>query len=494
MSGDGGSGTGAAGGAAGGGATEAVPGAADARSSVLPGAPGGRSIAVLGLARSGRAAAELARAVGDRVYASDGGDSPALREAAAAVRRAGGEAEVGGHSAERLAACDLVVVSPGIPPTAPILADPRVARIPRISELEFAFRHLKSPVIAVTGTNGKSTTTALASHLLRTAGLDAPAAGNIGLALSEVARRASAPDWVVVEASSFQLADIDTFAPRIGVVTNLAPDHLDRYRSVAAYYADKARLFENASDVSRWVLNGEQPEVLALAGDAPGTRYLFRVRGAPAPGELGGFVTDGGELVLRTGAGETPLVHASELRILGEHNRANALAAALAAVLAGADPDAVREGLRSFRALSHRLEPIVERDGVLWINDSKATNVESTRVALRSMTRPTVLLLGGRHKGEPYTTLLPELRSHVRAVVAYGEAAPIVVDDLSAEVPVERVDGSFEDVVARAVALARPGDAVLLSPACASFDMFRDYEDRGRRFAALARGEEAHGA
>ncbi len=452
------------------------------------GAAGG-TVAILGLARSGRAAAELALRAGYRVYASDAGDSPALRAAAEAVRRAGGEAEVGGHSAEKIAACDLIVVSPGIPPTARILNDPAVAAVPRVSELEFAFRFLDAPVAAVTGTNGKTTTTALASHLLRTAGLDAPAAGNIGLALSEVARRDEAPDWVVVEASSFQLADIETFAPRIGVVTNLAPDHLDRYATVEAYYADKARLFENATDSSAWVLNGESPEVLALPGDAPGRRYLFRVRSAPEPGELGGFVTDDGVLTLRTESGAEPLVHASELRILGEHNRANALAAALVAVLAGAEAEAVREGLRSFRALEHRLEPIVERGGVLWINDSKATNVESTRVALRSVTRPTVLLLGGRHKGEPYTSLLPELKGRVKAVVAYGEAAGLVERDLAGAVRVERVDGPFEDVVERAASLAVPGDVILLSPACASFDMFRDYEERGRRFAALARGE-----
>src|SRR5690606_34217490 len=322
-------------------------------------------------------------------YASDVGDTPALREAAEAVRRAGGEAEVGGHSVEKIAASELVVVSPGIPPTAPIFAEPGVAGVPRVSELEFAFRFLDAPVAAVTGTNGATTTAALASHLLRTAGLDAPAAGNIGLALSEVARREPAPDWVVVEASSFQLADIDTFVPRIGVVTNLAPDHLDRYPTVEAYYADKTRLFENATESSRWVLNGEEPEVLALAGDAPGRRYLFRVRSAPCSQELGGHVAADGVLTLRTESGEVPLVHVSELRILGEHNRANALAASLVAVLAGADVEAVREGLRTFRALEHRLEPIVERDGVLWINDSKATNVESTRVALRSVTRPT---------------------------------------------------------------------------------------------------------
>lgn len=431
---------------------------------------------------------------GARVYASDAGDSPRLREAAEAVRRAGGEVELGGHSVDRLAACDLLVISPGIPPSAPVLSDPRVARVKRISELELAFRHLKSPVIAVTGTNGKTTVTALIAHLLGVAGLDAPAAGNIGLALSEVAMRPTPPDWVVVEASSFQLTDVDTFAPRIGVLTNLAPDHLDRYPSVEAYYADKARLFEKASNRSSWVLNGEQPEVLALARDAPGRRLTFWVRSEPAPGEFGGYITESGELVLRTEEGEMPLVHASELRILGDHNRANALAAALAASAAGVDVTAIREGLRSFEALHHRLEPVAETGGVLWINDSKATNIESTRVALRSMTRPTILLLGGRHKGEPYTKLEPDLVEHVRVVVAYGEAAPLVEADLAGRVPVERVDGPFEAVVARASELARPGDVVLLSPACASFDMFRDYEERGRRFTELARGEGGRGA
>ena len=453
-----------------------------------------RRVGVLGLARSGRAAAELALEAGDSVYATDAGDSPELREAAEAVRRAGGEVELGGHSVERLAACDLLVVSPGIPPTAAILGEPRVARVHSVSELEFAFRHLKSPVIAVTGTNGKTTTTALVAHLFETAGVDAPAAGNIGLALSEVARRPASPEWVVVEASSFQLAGVETFAPRIGVVTNLAPDHLDRYPSVEAYYADKARLFDNASAESIWVLNGEQRAVRELAGDAPGRRLFFRVQSEPAPGEQGGYVSREGELVLRTESGEVPLIAVSELKLLGEHNRANALAASLAVLAAGVPVEAIREGLRSFGALRHRLEPVAERDGVLWINDSKATNIESTRVALRSMTRPTVLLLGGRHKGEPYTEMLTELETHVHVVVAYGEAAERVEADLKGHVPVERVDGPFETVVARAAELARPGDVVLLSPACSSFDMFRDYEERGRRFTALARGEGDRGA
>ncbi len=444
-------------------------------------------VGVLGLARSGRAAALLALAAGERVFASDAASSESALQAATEIRQAGGEraaAETGSHSVERLAQCDLLVLSPGIPPDAPVLRDPRLAHVPRVSELEFAFRHLECPVIAITGTNGKSTTTALTAHLLQSAGMNAPAAGNIGVALSDIALRHRAPQWAVVECSSFQLHDIVTFAPRIGILTNLAPDHLDRYHSVEEYYGDKARLFENATDSSTWVLNGEDAVALALPGNAAGKRYLFRANSAPAAGELGGFVHDGA-LVLRLESGDVPLVLVSELGILGAHNVANALASALAAVAGGASIQAVREGLRGFGGLEHRLEVVGERDGVLWINDSKATNIASTIVALRGMTRPTVLLLGGRHKGEPYTTLLPEL-GRVHTVVAYGEAAALVETDLAGHVPVVRVGGPFEEVVSRAAALARPGDAVLLSPACSSYDMFANYEERGRRFKELA--------
>lgn len=446
-------------------------------------------VGVLGLARSGRAAALLALAAGERVFASDASDSAAALEAAETIRQAGGEraeVETGGHTAERLAQCDLLVVSPGIPPDAPVLRDPRVAGVTRISELEFAYRNLRSPVIGITGTNGKSTVTALTAHLLDNAGFNAPAAGNIGLALSEVALRHTPPDWAVVECSSFQLADIDTFRPRIGVVTNLAPDHLDRYERVEDYYADKARLFENATSRSCWVLNGESDDVRRLAGDAPGTRYYFRTGSLPPAGELGAFAT-AGSLHLRLDAREPDLtlLRVEELRILGEHNAANALTAALAAALAGAPEEALRQGLRTFGGLEHRLEVVGERAGVLWINDSKATNVASTLVALRAVTRPTVLLLGGRHKGEPYTHLLPAM-TRVRVVVAYGEAGPQVEADLAGHVRVERVAGDFERVVARSAALARPGDALLLSPACSSYDMFANYEERGRRFKDLA--------
>jgi UDP-N-acetylmuramoylalanine--D-glutamate ligase len=448
----------------------------------------GESIGVLGLARSGLAAARLALARGARVYASDAGDSNAAREAAERVRKLGGEAETGGHDTGRLAACDRIVLSPGIPPAAPILRDPAIAEVKVVPEIEFAYGLLDSRVIAITGTNGKTTVTGMIERLLCTAGIDAVAGGNIGTALSELALRSPPPAWAVVEVSSFQLARIREFAPEIGVLTNLAPDHLDWYDDVRSYYADKARLFMNARDESRWVLNGEDAAARELPGAARGMRYHFRAETEPAPCEAGGFVGGDGWLTLRLAPdAEERLLHAGELKVLGPHNVANALAAALAARLAGADPAGIAAGLRTFEPPPHRVEPVAERGGVLWIDDSKSTNVASTRVAIRSTGRPTVLLLGGRHKGEPYTELLPDMEGRVRAVVAFGEAGPIVERDLAGHVPLERVEGGFEAVVRRAGEIARPGDVVLLSPACSSFDMFRDYEERGRRFAELAR-------
>jgi UDP-N-acetylmuramoylalanine--D-glutamate ligase len=236
------------------------------------------------------------------------------------------------------------------------------------------------------------------------------------------------------------------------------------------------------------VLNAEDERARTLIGGAPGTRLYFRAATPPeSEEELGGWVSSG-VLMIRTEPGRTEsLGAAAGLRILGPHNVANALAAALAARLAGGSLEGIAAGLRTFQAPEHRLQPVVERDGVLWINDSKATNIASTRVAVRGMTRPTVLLLGGKHKGEAYTELLPDLDGKLRTVIAYGEAAPLIEADLGGRVPLERVDGPFEDVVHRAAQVAREGDAVLLSPACSSFDMFRNYEERGRRFAELAR-------
>ncbi|HEU4564271.1 MAG TPA: UDP-N-acetylmuramoyl-L-alanine--D-glutamate ligase [Gemmatimonadaceae bacterium] len=456
----------------------------------------GGEIAVLGLGKSGVGAAMLLARAGAAVYASDAAASPATEKAAAGLRAAGVAADVGGHDLARIARARLVVASPGIPPEAPPLAAARAAGVPIVSEVEIALRSLpRTRIIAITGTNGKTTTTALVGHLLRALGRRAVDAGNIGTAITEVAM-GEAPEWIALEMSSFQLHDTPGIAPVVGVVTNLSPDHLDRYADVNEYYADKALLFRNARDGSRWVLNGDDREVLALPARLPDAG---RHAGEPLPGEAHLFSLERRDvdafydrerdaLVVLEGI----LLPRRELALLGDHNVANALAASLAVMVADEahrTPEArqrIASGLRSFRALEHRLEPAGEFGGVLWINDSKATNVSSTLVALQGMTRPTVVLLGGRHKGEPYTALAEPLRRVARAVIAYGEAGPIVARDLDGVVPVVRLGADFGEVMATARSLAQPGDAVLLSPACSSYDMFANYVERGATFRRLA--------
>jgi UDP-N-acetylmuramoylalanine--D-glutamate ligase len=388
--------------------------------------------------------------------------------------------ETGGHDVTRLRRAAALVVSPGVPPGAPAVAAAREAGVSIVSEIDVGWRALAAQgtrCIAITGTNGKTTTTALIAHLLEGAGVAATAAGNIGRPLADLAVAGERYAWLAVEVSSFQLHDSPAFAPEVGVLTNLAPDHLDRYPDLGAYYADKRLLFRNARPGDVWVLNGDDAAVLDLARGVPGRAVRFSLCG-PADGWY-----DGPARSLRLG--DAPLVARDDLHLLGDHNVANALAAVLAAREAGAAPDRLAAALRTFRALPHRLEPVREVGGVLWINDSKATNVASTRVALAAMDRPFVLLLGGRHKGEPYTGLGPLLAGRCRGIVAYGEAGDLVERDLTGAAPLER-GGGFDDVVARAARRARPGDAVLLSPACSSYDMFHNYEERGARFRALA--------
>ena len=447
----------------------------------------GEMIGVLGLARSGVAAAKLALSRGASVYASDFGKSAAAEAAADMLVQLGADVELGRHDLEKLSRCSRIVLSPGIPPTAPVLRAPELAGIPIVAELEFAYAELTGPVIAITGTNGKTTVTALTAHVLRAAGKRAEAGGNIGTALSELVLQEPQPEVTVIEASSFQLGRMSSFAPSVGVLTNLAPDHLDWYATVEDYYADKAKLFQNSSEDSRWILNGEDAAALTLPGDALGKRYLFRVASRPAAGEEGGYLSEDGWLVLRLNGQDARLLDAAKLKIFGPHNIANSLAASLAARLVGASIQGIASGLASFDPLGHRLEPVITRDGVLWINDSKSTNIASTKVGVRSLERPTILLLGGRHKGEPYDQLIPEMKGRVRHVIAYGEAADQVEESLRDAVPMERVDGDFTTVLLRARELAKPGDAVLLSPACSSYDMFTDYEHRGREFRRIVK-------
>jgi len=441
-------------------------------------------IAVVGLARSGRAVATLLARTGAEVYASDAGTGKALESTAASLREEEIDVQIGAHDLERIGRASLVVASPGVPPSAPPLAAARARGIEIVSEVEIALRMLPNlRYIAITGTNGKTTTTALTAHLLSALGHRAVAAGNIGLPLAELALRPTPPDWVALEISSFQLHDTPSIDPRVGVLTNLSANHLDRYASIEEYYGDKALLFRNATVASHWVTNGDDVVVEALAEAAAGIHCRFSVRG-----RSDAWVdTSRGMLEV---LGE-PLLARSDLRLIGDHNVANALAASLAVVLASEAHrapqalGAVARGLRTFQGLEHRIETVAEVNGVLWINDSKSTNVASTEVALRGMTRPTVLLLGGRHKGEPYTALVNEIRRTVKVVLAYGESAPIIEGDLGSIIPVERLGSSFADVVAAARRVASGGDVVLLSPACSSYDMFENYEQRGREFKRL---------
>ena len=449
----------------------------------------GKTISVLGLGASGVAAARLALAKGGEVYVSDWRVESPVAARGAQLREQGARVELGGHDLERVADADTVVVSPGIPPDAPVLQALRARGVRWISEAEFAFHFLHGPLIAVTGTNGKTTTAALTAHLLRDAGWEVGLGGNIGTAfgpaVSELALREPAPAWFVVELSSFQLADIVDFSPTIGVVTNLAPDHLDRYEGVDAYYADKARLFDNATADSRWVLNGDQEAVEALAGEAPGDRFRFSTAGSE---NADAYLRDR-MLFLREEGSETPLLSEADLPLLGRHNAANALAATLAVHLAGVPTVELGIGLQRFQPLPHRLEPVGDAQGLRWVNDSKATNVAATAGALESLPGPLVLLLGGKDKGEELAPLRMAIHPGVRGVVLFGEARQRMAEALDGTAPLRVVDGSFEAAVGIGVAMAAPGDTLLLSPASSSFDMFPNYEARGSRFAALARGE-----
>jgi UDP-N-acetylmuramoylalanine--D-glutamate ligase len=440
----------------------------------------GREVAVVGLGRSGVAATRLLRAREVPVYASDNGTGVALEAQAAELVGAGAAVDLGRHDLDRIGRAAAVVVSPGVPPDAPPVMAGRAPGLAVIAEVDLGFTQLaRARCIGITGTNGKTTTTSLVAHLLDSAGVRGEAAGNIGRPLCDVALHGHEPDWIALELSSFQLHDAPHLAPAIGLLTNLAPNHLDRYRSLEEYYGDKALLFRHADAGSIWITNGDDAAVREMVAGVKGRQIRFSIRSRADAW----YERASRQLML----GDTPLLARDELPLLGDHNVANALAAALAAREAGAQPARLAEGLRSFRAIPHRVEPIREVDGVLWVNDSKSTNVTSTQVAVAALERPFVLLLGGRHKGAPYSPLIPLLKNRCRAVIAYGEAEPIVAADLGGAVPVERGGRDFAAVLAAARRLALPGDAVLLSPACSSYDMFTNYEERGDRFRAAVR-------
>ena len=438
---------------------------------------------VVGLARSGVAAARVAHARGAQVTVTD---RRAATELGTVVNELGPSVELalGGHDLADFTRADLIVVSPGVPLSLPEIQSARRQGVPVLAEVELAVRLLPPlPLIGITGTNGKSTTTALTGALL---GRDRRVftGGNLGTPLCELVLSGREVDALVLELSSFQLEGIDRLRPKVAALLNVTPDHLDRYRDVSEYALAKARLFMNQEAGDFAVANARDARTVALAGSSRAELLTF---GFGAAGPRSARVDDGNALLVAPGqaAPERYLVRSRALR--GRHNLENAMAAVLCTRLLGVSGTQVQAGLDAFPGLPHRLELVRERAGVEWVNDSKATNVDSTQVGLAAFpaARPNVvLILGGRGKRAPYAPLRPLFDSRVKALLTIGEDAPSIERELGDLSPTERA-GTLLAAVQRAAALAKEGDVVLLSPACASYDQFRNYEDRGEVFRRL---------
>ena len=429
---------------------------------------------VVGAARSGIAAAELLQRRGARVLMTERRED---FEQASALRRAGIEVELGGHSAATFASADLVVTSPGVPPEEPGLIAARARGVEVIGELELASRWLRGRVIAVTGTKGKSTTTTLLGRMIAADGKRVLVGGNIGVPLSSQVDE-STPDTIhAVEVSSFQLETTTTFRPWIALWLNLADDHLDRHPSVEAYADAKARIFANQRAEDWAVVNLDDPIVMAHSEGIASTRVGF----SPLGSTRDGFSVDGEWIVRRTATSTERLVPVSAVELTGRHMLGNVVAAVATASVAGVSTGAMVASLKGFRGLEHVMEPSGRIGDVTFVNDSKATNVEAARRSIESFDGGVVALVGGHFKGGDFRDLRDALATRGRAVVAMGEAAPLVREALADLLPV--IDaGSMKEAVERGYEAARPDGVVLLAPACASFDWFRDYAERGRVF------------
>ncbi len=431
----------------------------------------GKHAAVLGLGRSGQAAARLLLESGAAVTVLDSGD-PAPRRATAELLSSRGARVVLGNDALRCVQdFDFAVLSPGIDPVVPLARRPVEAGVPLLGEIELAFRSCLCPVVAVTGTNGKTTTTGLIAALLEAAGIKAEACGNIGLPFSEVAARSASLDAAVVEISSFQLETTDTFRPRVAVWTNFSANHLDRYPDVASYRAAKLRIFDRQTADDFAVVNA-RAELPALRA----RRVTFTaVRAVEAD-----FTLDG-EMILHRGA---PVIAMSETRLRGPHNAENLMAALGAGLCLGADLTSMLPGARSYAPPPHRCEFVRETDGVTWINDSKSTNLDALEQALRGQTGGVVLIAGGKNKGFDFAPVVGLVKERARDAVLIGELRESIARDWAGAVPCHPAD-SLSAAVDQARALARPGDTVLFSPGTSSFDMFSSYEERGDAFKQL---------
>jgi UDP-N-acetylmuramoylalanine--D-glutamate ligase len=436
----------------------------------------GRRIVVVGAARSGIAAAILLARRGASVTLAD------LKHElpdAASLSSHGVSLALGPHDPKVFTSADLIVLSPGVPLRQPVLARARRAKVPIVGEIELASRMLRGRVIAITGTKGKSTTTTLVGRILAEAGLPASVAGNIGDPLSAKVETSTDATIHVVEVSSFQLETTETFHPWIAALLNLSADHLDRHANLREYAAAKAKVFANQSASDWTVTNADDPPAMRLAArKARAPRQLFSLdRQLPE----GTVLVDAWIVSRAAGRSDVPVLPVSEVRLIGRHLLADVAAATSIALLAGAAPEAIRSAVAGFRGLEHALERVGTVAGITFVNDSKATNIESARRAIESFGGGLVPILGGKFKGGDFRDLLPALQGRSRVVVAIGESRPVVREAFEGTVAVIEV-GSMGEAVRAAMGAAPPGGTVLLAPACASFDMFRDYAERGRVF------------
>ena len=441
-----------------------------------------KNIVVLGGGISGYGSAVLAKKKGHKVFLSDAGR--VAERYAKVLDEWGVEWEQGGHTMERILAADLVVKSPGIPEKAEVVKALRAQNRPIISEMEFAAKYMgKARTICITGSNGKTTTTSLIYKIMRDAGVNVALGGNIGESFAYQVATAEY-DWYVLELSSFQLDGMYDFRADVGVLMNITPDHLDRYDYSFQNYVDsKMRITQNQHSRSYFVYSADDEVIAAELEKHPEMRMRqlpFAAKAAVASGAGDAFLVDG-EFTARVGK-KAVTIDTSKMKIKGLHNAYNAMAAALATLAAGVEAEQIARSIYEFSPVEHRLEPAGEKDGVLWINDSKATNVDSVWYALESMTRPVVWIAGGTDKGNDYEPLKGFAREKVKALICMGVDNEKLVREFEGVVPRVISTSTLEDAMRAAKAEATQGDVVLLSPACASFDLFKNYEQRGELF------------
>jgi UDP-N-acetylmuramoylalanine--D-glutamate ligase len=444
----------------------------------------GKRVLVVGLGKSGVASALFLKQHGARVTVSDTKSGDELRNEIPVLLDHGIAVETGGHGDRTFTGQDLIVVSPGVPVDAPPLAQARALGQNVIGEIELAAQFLPAPIVAITGSNGKTTTTTLAGEIMSIGGFSTLVGGNIGTPAISLAERATRATVIVLEVSSFQLETIQTFRPKVAVVLNVTPDHLDRHRTFEIYTNAKARIFENQRGDDFAVLNADDPTCASMAARIKAQVFWFSRQKEV---KRGAWVRDG-NILFRDEAGQKEILQVSEIPLKGAHNLENVLAAVCAGALMGCAPEKVRQAVRDFKAVEHRLEFVATIRGVDYYNDSKATNVDATIKALESFPANIHLILGGKDKGSDYSVLNNLLRQRVKRVYTIGTAAAKIESQIvsSKNGGPELVHAeSLENAVRKANAVAEPGDVVLLAPACASFDQFKNYEQRGQIFKEI---------